>query len=364
MRFQKITIGQLEHFVQSGDYSAFGPLPITPLRALSQVKNPKASPDDVVLTLAVSDDEELIGYIGALPERIGDVRCAWNSGWWVKDGSPAEVSMKLLFSFLNDWNRKILFSEMTPHTSLLIEKLKFCSHQTIFGLRGYSRFCLSEVLVRKKPSLKRFGILFNLADFFGNVLVDLFQLFLSKAYHRSEGMLVEEMDTLTEACDEFISRHNQKQPAHRYSRDFNWISGNHWVVQEPYADNTIGKRYFFSYAVKDFQLRWVKFTRNGEIVALVCYSIRDNKLKLPYVYAEDSAVAEVGDFFYSRLLSNKKVCSITTFHPGLAEYLSSGKQFLFKTRLPKLSAVSHVLLGQLALSDFEMQMGDGDCIFT
>jgi hypothetical protein len=364
LRFPKITISQLEHFIQSGEYLQFGPIPITPIRAFSQSKNPKALPDDVVLTLAISDNEELIGYIGALPDRIGNVRCAWNSGWWVKDGSPAEVSLKLFFSFLSDWEKKVLFSEMTPHTSQLIEKLKFCSHRPVIGLRGYSRFCLAEIIPQKKPKLKNFRIIFQLIDFIGNLIVCLFNFVLPVKRFTSEKITVEELKTLPENLNEFIAKHNQKQPTKRYSEDFNWIVENPWVVQNKITQPEINNRYFFSWSVSRFEMHWVKFSNNGELVALVCYSIRDNKLKLQYVFAEENCILEIGNFFYSLLRTDKRLCSITTFHAGLAKYLSTNKKFLYKTNLPKLSAMSNILMQEATITDFETQMGDGDCIFT
>jgi hypothetical protein len=364
LRFQKITISQLEYFIQSGEYLQFGPIPITPIRAISQSKNPKAHPDDVVLTLAISDDEELIGYIGALPDQIGNIRCAWNSGWWVKDGSPAEVSLKLFFSFLSDWDKKVLFSEMTPHTSLLIEKLKFCTHRPVIGLRGYSRFCLAEILPQKKPLLKNLRIIFRLIDFIGNLIIGLFNFLFPVKKFISEKITINELKTLTGELDEFISKHNQKQPTARYSEDFNWIVENQWVVQKQFDQAENDGQYFFSWYVSRFEMHWVKFLNDIEMVALVCYSIRDNKLKIQYVFAEENCIPEIGNYFYSLLRANKRLCSITTFHSGLANYLSNNKKFLYKTYLQKLSAMSNVLMQETSITEFETQMGDGDCIFT
>jgi hypothetical protein len=364
LKLQQITISQLGRFVQSPEFLKFNVIPITPVRAHSQAKNPKALPDDVVLTLAFSDSGELIGYIGALPDQIGDCRCAWNSGWWVKEGTPAEVTFKLFFSFLTDWNKKVLFSEMTPHTSLLIKKLRFCSHSTIRGLRGYSRFCLADVMPSKKPSLKNLRCFFRILDITGNGALSIFRFFSPLSGGESAGLTIEVVEGLSPDLEDFIANHNKKQPTKRYFDDFNWIQKNPWVVNKPLTDSGIGDRYFFSYSVVRFEQHWAKFLMNGELVALVCFTIRDKQLKLSYVFAEMPFIGGVGDYFYSLLKSDNKLCSITTLNPELANYLSLNKKFLYKTNLPKLTAISNSLIEEAALADFELQMGDGDCIFT
>jgi hypothetical protein len=363
LRLRKINIAQLDQFILSDDYLQYGTIPITPLRAFSQVKNPKALPEDVVLTLAISDEGELDGFIGALPDLVGNVHCAWNSCWWVKEGTPAEVSMKLFFSFLNDWDRKVLFSELTPHTSNLIEHLRFCDHRSVEGLRGYSRFCLADILPRKKPFFKKIRIGLRIFDSVANTSVSGFSYLFGKRSFSNKRLIVEKIGSFTADLDDFVSQFNQKQPAKRYSENFNWIKENPWVEVKQSAMPGITERYPFSYAVERFELQWVKFTFENELIGLVCYSIRDKELKLCYAFTWEKYIDEIGDYFYIMLQSDNKLCSITTFHPGLAKYLSSRK-FLFKTNLPKPTAISNTLIEEASIIDFELQMGDGDCIFT
>ena len=363
MYLKKYTISQLEQFILSGEFRQYSVVPITPQRAFSQIKNPNAQPEDVVLTLAFSDEDELVGYIGALPGSINGTRCAWNSCWWVKSGTPAEISMSLMFSFLNDWKRNVLFSEMTPHTLFLIEQMRFCMHKTIYGFRGYYRFCLGTVLPRKGNFFKYFRYILHTADYVMNLFINAIGYLAPKNDVHSSAQ-IEEIDSPPDELDNFISRYNLLQPDKRMSEDFRWITNNPWLVEKAKADRDIATRYYFSYAVSRFEMRWVKFSINGELAGLVCYTIRDQQLKLPYVYAEDSCIEEIGNFLFALLKANKKICTVTTFHNKLGLHLRKRKKYLFQTNLPKYSAISNYLLKSNSLTDVEFQMGDGDVIFT
>lgn len=58
---------ELEDFVLSGAFQQYDFLPVTKHRALSQIRNPKASDEDTLLILAFSEDK-LAGYVGCFPD--------------------------------------------------------------------------------------------------------------------------------------------------------------------------------------------------------------------------------------------------------------------------------------------------------
>ncbi|MDB4334786.1 hypothetical protein OAA06_00350 [bacterium] len=361
MELKHLKISELEEFVQSNEFLKGDLIPISPVRALSQIKNPKAKSDDVVLTIAYDKNLSILGYIGALPDKIENVRCAWNSCWWVKNGAPAEVSMKLLFSFISNWDKKILLSEMTPLTNSIIEKLGFCKHKTTTGFRGYTRFTLATVLPRKKPRLSKQKFALILTDSLLNVLVSTVNIFRCKS--SVKGVDIKEIE-LTEEYDSFILKHSTNLVTKRKSIDFNWIQQNSWLVHDTDKNPLVSKKYFFSYAVNRHKSQWVSFTEKEELKALVYYAIKDNELKLPYVFCEESSETFIGDYFYSMLLKNNSLATITTFHPKLSAYLKNNKRFIFRTLLPKYSAISNELLNETKLIEPKFQMGDGDCVFT
>lgn len=363
LSLRRITIAQLVAYAHEVVASNNEVIPITIPRATSQAMNPKANPDDVVLTVASYGNNDIVGYIGALPDRVGSSRCAWNSCWWVKPGTPPDVSLRLLLSFLTDWDQRVIFSEMTPRTSLLIEKLNFCTHIPVAGFRGYIRLCLAEVLPQKKPLTRRFAMPLRVADCLGNALINLKVLLFGLGAKSPLSLQHTYIPYPMATDDPFIQRFNADQPAKRYSADFQWVTNHPWVHTKPMASSTVSKRYHFTYAVGRFETKWVRFTNDGQTWGLVGYSIRDKHLKLQYVYAESQAMEHISCFFYRVLASDPSLCTITTFHAGLVRYLSK-RAFLFRTYLPKLTAQSNKLIANHGEKDFTLQMGDGDCIFT
>lgn len=360
MEFTNYTLADLSRFVESGEYLNDEVVPITPLRVVSQLKNPKARPDDIVLTIAFTNDRKILGYIGALPDDVGDQRAAWNSCWWVKQGAPAEVSMKLLYLFVTNWNQKVLFSEMTPHTSAIVEKLRFCKLIVTEGFRGYYRFSMADVLVRKKPVLSRFKEALKIADNILNAGIAVRDYFALNSF--KTGLTIEKTRLLVESDNRLISRYNQHQPAKRCAVDFNWISEYPWLTTSDI--NGIENRYYFSCKVNQFYTSWVRFLRGGELVALVNYTIRDHALKIPYLFCDHEFVPDVAHYFIQLMRNDKSISTITTFHRGLSDHFKKKRNFVYQTYLPKYSAISNSLLVDSPFGEPEFQMGDGDCIFT
>ena len=362
MELKHYTLAKLEELIRSGNYLNDEVVPITPLRVYSQQKNPKAKLDDVVLTIAYAAEGQILGYIGALPEVVEGVRCAWNSCWWVKPGAPAEVSMKLFAAFVSTWDRNVLFSEMTPLTSSIIQRLGFCRHETLTGFKGYYRFAMAEVFPRKKVFFKRAKGSLMMADYLLNQLLNCRSVFFKRK--NFEGIQIDVTPNLNDSDNAFIQQFNRKQPAKRLSGDFNWIGENPWVVEQNKADGQVRKGYYFSYAVNRFCSEWVRFKQGGKLLALVNFTIKNDELKLPYVYGSESNARLITDYCMHLLQTDRKLAAITVFDKHVVSILNKQKGFVFKTSLPKYSAISKGLLEKAGLAGFELQMGDGDCVFT
>ena len=360
MQFRNYTLTQLADYLSSKEFTNGKTIAITPLRAVSQMKNPKASASDIVLSIVFDENNEILGYIGALPDMVNNIKCAWNSCWWVKPGTPAQISMKLFFMFIGNWQQKVLFSEMTPHTSKIIEKLGFCRNVTTYGFRGYFRFPMAEILPQKKPFFKPIIPLLTVADKLLNFGLNLRDILISAKC----SLRIEKVNLLNSADDIFISKFNEHSPSKRNSLDFNWISQNPWLIEPKIAQPDISKRYYFSYQTERFETAWVRFFDQQKQVGLVAYTIRDNSLKLPYVYCDRAYAKEIGNYFLAMLKTDKELASITTFHNALAEALKKRHSFIYKIVIPKYSAISKQLLNECKIDTPFFQMGDGDAIFT
>lgn len=362
MKFKNYTLAELNKLVDSGNLLNNSVVPITPLRVKSQQKNPKAKPNDKVLTIAFSEENEILGYIGALPDTVNEIRCAWNSCWWVKPETGAGVSMKLFMIFLSNWEQKVLFSDMTPITVSIIQKLNFCSHKTTNGFRGYYRFALAEVLPRKKSIFKKLKKALTISDCIMNFALNSREIFSPKTTFTE--IKLETTHLLNADDDAFICQHNIKQPAKRIANDFNWIIQNPWIATKGKIYESLDNSYYFSYGVERFETKWIRFFKQKKLIALVNFTIKNNELKLPYVFCQSNAAEYVVTYCMQKLKKDKKLAIITIFDQAIVASIRNRKGFVFKTALPKYSAVSNELLSKADLSNFEIQMGDGDCVFT
>ena len=94
------TLADLAQLVRSKDFWNGDLIPITRHRALAEIKNPRADPEDVILLVAY-DEDRVCGYTGVLPGLIfleGERhRVGWLTAWWRKpDPKYAGIGSKLL----------------------------------------------------------------------------------------------------------------------------------------------------------------------------------------------------------------------------------------------------------------------------
>ena len=120
VRLAFLSVQELEAFVDTAMYKQMPVLPITPQRARSQARNPRAHPDDLALTLVYLGDE-LVGYAGTLPDELWTssekLRAAWLSCLWVAPKMRGRgIAQQLVAAVAERWNGQILLAEFAPHT--------------------------------------------------------------------------------------------------------------------------------------------------------------------------------------------------------------------------------------------------------
>ena len=117
MRIVKVTVGDLPDFVNSSEYLSLNVKPITPLRAVSQSKNPDASASDTALVYAC-ENNSLLCFAGLLPASLNHNNgyAASNSGWWVNQGMGKSLGLPLFMRAFNDCNRRMFFTDCSAYT--------------------------------------------------------------------------------------------------------------------------------------------------------------------------------------------------------------------------------------------------------
>lgn len=352
----------LEEFIQSKNYEQLINVPISKNRALSQIQNPRANEDDVLL-VALFDGNKTVGYLGALPDYIfhngQKEKFAWLSCFWVDEAYKSQnVSANLFLRVIRAWDKKICITNIVPWLEPIYQKTKlFQPTQYKEGFRGYFRFNLSEILPPKSSFFKNIRPLLQLSDWFMNLFLDK-RLWLFKGYSLNDSKF-EYLPTFEKMSADFIDEHSNSWPQ-RDIQALNWILTQPWILGGAKKDAN-SQRYFFSTLNKQFINQVIKFTGNkGELQGYLFLSIRDNQLSVPYVFFREEQIDIAARFLINKMIE-LKLNMVSIYHNALVRAIKKRKSpFIFSKSIKK----PYFITKKFDFIDhLHFQDGDGDCAF-
>lgn len=361
-RIEKILIRDVAEYAASIKWEHAKTIPITLERARSQQKNPNALPDDPCLWVALSEqNDEVIGFCGTLPGKdfINNTRMGWNSCWWVDQDKGREAAMPLFYRFLQAWDYRVAFADMTPHTMAIVKQMGFCSTSEDTLVHSYIRLSWPRFVSRLgKPGILIYPLLGPSV-----LLVNVVQRIRIALSVRKRGEVqVEFHDRLDHELYGFIQKHREFDFT-RYSMEvFRWMEENPWLVEYKAKPDDAGYKYPFSYLVKQYSLKWLVSRRNGEISSVSLVSVRDGSLKVLYLfheYAKDATSALI-----SFISSEPWINSLIYAHPDLIPYHKEFRPVVLYSSLKKLYRGVSLKICPDSDRCPLLQMGDGDVVFT
>jgi hypothetical protein len=337
-------------------------IPISKHRAVSQINNPRADENDILL-VATYDGKKLVGYLGILPDYIFHEGKTEKAGWltcfWVDNNYKSKnVAANLFLRVIRGWDQKILITNIVPALEPVYQKTKI--FQPTFyksGFRGYVRFNLSELLPPKHKLLRKIVPLLKLTDIILNLPGDL-RLRGFKTLNTGD-VHFEYLQSLSEKDEEFIKQNRNPNWNQRGMDEINWIISNPWIIQSP-ADQE-SRRYYFSSVSKQFFYSIIKIqNKRNETLAIAVLMIRNGNLTAPYLFCTDAGREPLGKKIVN-LLKEHKINMFTTFHEELAKTLKSMRTpFIFSKIIKKPYLFSKKFE---YLTELNFQDGDGDCAF-
>lgn len=364
MKFEEYTLSQLVSYTLSDKYEQSAVIPITPLRAKSQVKNPRANPEDIVLIIAYNDQDEMIGYIGALPDWVGgDIhkKAAWNSCWWIDPVNGREEAMPLFYRFIDRWDRKVMFAELTPQTFQIVSRMGFFEGRIITGCRGYLRLPLSEILPAKRNIFQPIRWLLYAIDTIFNLFWEIRLMIWNALNRKNDNMEWQFVESSDEEIARLISQSSDKELTRRGEAELTWIRDHPWVMEG--RPDTYAKRYHFTSHARHFLHQWIKIISGNDLRAFLIITLRNGHLKVPYLYYTPESLPDILDFLLHYMINNK-VLYVTLYRKDLADWFMKSKSpMLYKRRIPRYTAISKDLSDSVP-EDYFLQDGDGDCVFT
>jgi hypothetical protein len=363
METKSFTKQDLHSFIFSEQFSQLVNIPISKHRAISQMNNPRASDNDVLLVVQF-DENKVVGYLGVLPDYIFHnneyQKVGWLSCFWIDEAYKSHnVAANLFRRVMRAWEQKILITNIVPWLEPIYQKTGMfqpTGYKT--GIRGYMRSNLSEILPPKAKWYRSLTPLLRFTDFTINIFGDIrFRFF--KGY-KLKNIRYEHLNHVDQTSADYIISYNINNWNQRGKAELEWIINNPWILEGTHDDYN-GSRYYFSTFSRRFFYRLIKFTDDqNNIIGLVLMCIRNNSITIPYIFADNDHF----DGITKSLINNMiflKLNMITSFNEELARCLKKLKvPFIFKKQIKKPYFISKKFE---FIHELNFQDGDGDCAF-
>ncbi len=362
MQFKEIKIADLKEFLNSKLYLHSKNIPITKQRALSQFANPRADKEAIALIIALDNNNQIIGFIGALPEKIPNIsaKLTWNSCWWIDPNNGKQVAIPLFLKFLKSWNNLVMFRDLTDKTEQIIFRLNlFEKVKKLTGYRYFLRLNTAEIFVNKNKNFKYIKPALQFVDFIFNKSISLKNKLFLKPKHTL--FTASKIDKIDEESQKFILQNNKNELFKRSKKELNWVLKQPWVCSESYKKPN--QFYYFSDVSAIFKNYVYKIYSKKTLIAILFLTNNNGLVKLPYAYFLNGKESVVLAFLY-RFLLEKKATSFFVINPKLQVAIEQNKNpFWYKKTIQKDFVVSKKL-ATLLPENFTFQDGEGDFVFT
>ncbi len=369
MEIKELKASDIKTLINSKEFLKMEDIPISSIRALSHIANPRLQENDVILLLAYIDGV-FGGYLGALPDSIffdkKEHHVAWLSCLWVSSKMRRKgVAVKLLSRANQLWKSQLLITNFTPQAKGSYDKLNvFTELKTFNGVRGYMKMDLHRLQPNKDPKYNKIKFLLHIFDFSSNLLIGI-RLWLIKHKYAVKDLSVEFVDSIDNELKLFIERNNSHELTKRTSADLNWITKYPWLSETEINEGEAAK-YEFSSVAKEFKLQNIKiYDKNKQLIAFVMMHIRNKHLKIPYVYFLHYNIDSLVKLIYNIMLK-QNLSMLSVYNSKITEYISGhASPFFLKRKINRTYLIAKTLKSKIPNFDnISFQDGDGDSAFT
>lgn len=363
METKAYTKNEMNELINSEKFYNLINIPISLQRAVSQINNPRATDDDVILVV-VYDENKAVGYLGVLPDFLfwenNKEKFGWLTCFWVDDEYKSKnVAANLFLRVIRAWNKKIFITNIVPWLEPVYQKTNIFQ-PTIYknGLRTYMRFNFSEILPPKHKFFSNIAPILKTVDLFLNLVHDIRISIFGK--YKLNNIRLEYINSLDEKTTSFIDAYKKKYWNQRGKPELDWIRQYPWIIQGAKNDFNSTKYYFTSLS-KRFFYQTVRFSNNNnDIIGVILISIRDNNLNVPFVYVNLSNKDTIIKFLINTMIE-LKLNMLTVFNDDL---ISSAKNVRSPFYFKKIVKKPYFISKQFEfIKELNFQDGDGDCAF-
>ncbi len=362
MDLRIITAGELQSFVETSSFAQLDNVPISPLRALAQHKNPAAEFDDPVLFIAFDDDGQVLSYFGCLPDRLRNVeseKICWSSCWWAHPQKGKASVMAVFYKALQSWEGKMLFDALPDRSKKVLEQMRFFSFREIKGIHAFIKFKFHKIIPARYPYLSAFKTIFYGVDYLLNLPTQVFHYIWKQGHILPDDIRVISINKIDERTQKFIDSLANYDLVKRSMEQFNWI------LEYPWLSNSkeFSKRYYFSSYASIFQNNLYQVYKNDQLIALLWITNRDGTAKLPFCYVMPGFESIAVQVIFHQII-HLEVDTFICFQENILNAIKdSSTPTLYQRSIKKVLGWSEKLKHHLEAPVY-VQDGDGDVVFT
>lgn len=360
---------ELKEYVDTPQYLAEEFVPISKHRARSQICNPRAKENDVLLILC-KESNQLCGYLGVLPDDIfynqdgekasmhfGWLSCIWVHPQWQGRG----IARKLLEEAIHSWGGKLLGTEFIPGLDRFYRSSGIFNYDfSLEGVRIYFGSTLSDWVPRKLPLFRKITPLLKIADHLLNGLWDSLRQKAESTRYR-----VDLVNELNEEHRRFLEKVIRKSLFERSVPEFNWILQHPWVLEKSFPE-ACEPRYHFTSCAEKFSINaCVMHDEQHEMKAIAILLRRDKFLSIPYLFVKDEEAAEELNRFINAYVFANNIRVLKLFQKRNRKLFQGKMMGSVLTRRTSRGFICSDVLSKITSGQEEQICdGDGDCAFT
>ena len=356
MEIKTFTRAQLSRFVDSADYAAMPVLPISRQRARSQMVNPRAGEDDVLLIMALLEGR-MVGYLGLLPDRLPSAAAShssisWMSCIWSDPQLRGQgIAKKLVQTALELTDNRLLATSYTPAAKKLYDRLgAFAELYSMSGSRYYRKAASGQLLAGRWPRWS-LGLL-RLTDSLVNGASCLLRVFPPRLPADLHWRFTSELSTEAAA---FVEKQQVRSLLGRGAEELAWMINHPWLLVA--AADEDSRRYHFSSVARAFTALLVEVRRGDHLLAVLHVVIRDGHYKLPHAWLEAGSAPVVAAFVKS-MWHQHDIHTATIYQSDIQ--LSIGKGPWLRRPFRREWLISCGALSSLPPGSFFLHPGEGD----
>lgn len=360
LSISKISLRDLKLFISDTGLSENDYLPISKVRAMSFMANPRANSNDNVLYQA-HWNEKLIAYLTVLPDiahaNNQSIPFAWISGAWVHSNFRRQgIATRLIDAAILDWKGMLMATNFSKITEAVFEKTK--TFKTVKEIEG-RRFFLQKTLLSSYNCCSHS----NNLNYLGEKSINLFNPSnLTRKFLKLPKNI--EIEYFARPDDEILSKLSQATAntlTKRSAEEINWIIRYPWLINGLLPDRT-AQKFFFASVIPSFTFYLIKVFKDEELIGVLLMQHSNTRFTVPYYWFENGTEDVMAKVILIHA-SRAKASFINIYNQKIVNSMLNLRPYYFYSSKRTRKYLAADSMVDLIESNIELMDGDGDCAF-